>query len=116
MSGNGLNLSTQIYAKYAVDKGYEVEVKEPESDWWQEIRVLLKYKEVTRPILLQWADILAKMSRGNHRVPASLIRRRMAKWKYDLSVDDILKYTPPTESKTGVNDSKIDNEKDAFGP
>jgi len=50
--GNGLNLSTQIYARHAIDKCYEVELKEPESEWWQELRVLLKYKQVTRPLLL----------------------------------------------------------------
>ena len=90
--GNGLNDSTQIYAKYATDHGYEVEIREPESEWWQEIRVLLKYKQVTRPILLQWADILAKMSRATHRVPVSVIQRRMAKWKPNLTVEAILNY------------------------
>lgn len=92
--GNGLNLSTRIYARHAVDHGYEVELKEPESEWWQELRVLLKYKPVTRPLLLQWADILARMSRSSHRVPAAVIRRGMEKWKSDLTVSDILDYTP----------------------
>jgi len=92
--GNGLTECTQIYARYAVDNGYEVALKEPESEWWQEIRVLLKYKQVNRPILLQWADILARMNRGTHRVPAAVIRRRMKKWKFDLTVADILKYDP----------------------
>jgi hypothetical protein len=92
--GNGLNLSTQIYARHAVDHGYEVELKEPESEWWQELRVLLKYKPVTRPLLLKWAEILARMSRSSHRVPAAVIRRRMEKWKSDLTVNDILDYTP----------------------
>jgi len=92
--GNGLNVSTQIYARYAIDNGYEVELKEPESEWWQELRVLLKYKQVTRPLLLQWADILARMSRSSHRVPAVVIRRRMEKWKSDLTVSDILDYAP----------------------
>ena len=92
--GNGLNVSTQIYARHAVDNGYEVALKEPESEWWQDLRVLLKYKQVTRPLLLQWADILARMSRSSHRVPAAVIRRRMERWKFDLTVNDILNYTP----------------------
>lgn len=92
--GNGLNLSTQIYARYAIDSGYDVELKEPESEWWQEIRVLLKYKQVTRPLFLQWAEIFARMSRSTHRVPTAVIRRRMERWKFDLTGNDILNYTP----------------------
>jgi hypothetical protein len=100
--GNGLNLSTQIYARYAVDNGYDVELKEPESEWWQELRVLLKYKQVTRPLLLQWAEILARMSRSTHRVPAAVIRRRMGRWKFDLTVNDILNYTPQETPSTHI--------------
>ena len=107
--GNGLNVSTQIYVKYAVDHGYEVELREPESEWWQEIRVLLKYKKVTRPILLQWADILARMSRATHRVPVSVIRRRMGKWKPNLTMEDILNYTP------GNDEVAIDRSRDGKG-
>ena len=92
--GNGLTECTQIYARYVSDNGYEVELKEPESEWWQEIRILLKYKQHTRPILRQWADILSKMSESTHRVSAAVIWRRMGKWKFDLTVDDILTYTP----------------------
>lgn len=88
--GNGRNAETQEYAKYAVDHGYQVELKEPESEWWQEIRVLLKYKSVTRDILYQWADELAARSRSTHRVPASTIRRWMDAWKHDLTVEEIL--------------------------
>jgi hypothetical protein len=95
--GNGLNLETQQYARYAVDHGYQVELREPESEWWQEIRVLLKYKGVTREILYQWADRLAEISRANHRVPASTIRRWMDKWQHGLTVQHILEYQPPQE-------------------
>ena len=88
--GNGRNRESQAYARYAVDHGYQVELKEPDSDWWQEIRVLLKYKEVTREILYKWADRLSEMSLSNHRVPASTIRDWMDHWKHDLTVEDIL--------------------------
>ncbi|MCJ7823582.1 MAG: ATP-binding protein, partial [Anaerolineales bacterium] len=101
--GNGLNVSTQIYARYAIDNGYEVELKEPESEWWREISVLLKYKQHTRPVLMQWADILARMSSSSHRVPVSVIRRRMEKWKFDLTVHDILNYIP--EEPPAAHDS-----------
>ena len=88
--GNGLNVETQEYASFAVDHGYQVELREPESEWWQEIRVLLKYKPVTREILHQWADWLADTTRSSHRVPASTIRRWMDAWKHDLRVQKIL--------------------------
>ena len=89
--GNGLNRESQEYARHAVDRGYRVELKEPESEWWQEIRVLLKYKHVTREILYEWADRLSEMSRQTHRVPTSTIRNWMDHWKYDLTVEDVLK-------------------------
>lgn len=91
--GNSLSVGSQIYARYAVEHGYVVELKEPESPWWQELRVLLKYKQYTRPVLYAWADRLVAMSRANHRVSVSTIRRRMDRWKSDLTVEDILAFT-----------------------
>ena len=32
--GNGLNLETQRYARYAVDRAYTVLLAEPDSPWW----------------------------------------------------------------------------------
>jgi hypothetical protein len=93
--GNGLNRETQRYARLAADHEYRVELREPESPWWQELRVLLKYKHVTGEILDQWAEQLAEMSRATHRVPASTIRSWMKSWKHDLSVDEILHYQQP---------------------
>ena len=93
--GNSLSPETREYAQYAVDRGYRIELKEPESEHWQEIRVLLKYKHLTRPALYDWADRLAGISRDIHRVPASVIRNWMDKWKHDLTVEDILNYHPP---------------------
>lgn len=90
--GNGRNPETRQYALHAVERGYLVQLKEPESEWWQEIRVLLKYKQVTRKILYQWADRLAEISRQTHRVPATTIRDWMDKWKHDLTVEEILQY------------------------
>ena len=94
--GNSLSMESQKYARYAVDCGYAVELKEPESEWWQEIRVLLKHKQYTKPVLERWAVRLAEMSRSTHRVPVSTIQNWMNKWKYDLTVEDILNYQPKT--------------------
>lgn len=96
--GNGLNRESRDYAVYAANHGYRVELKEPESEWWQEIRVLLKYKHVTKEILYEWADRLVEMSRAGHRVPASTIHDWMDKWRHDLTVDDILNYRSRDDS------------------
>ena len=95
--GNGLTMETKRYVQYAVDSGYQVEMREPDSDWWQEIRVLLKYKSLTGPVLDQWAQELARYSRSVHRVPAEVIRRQMEKWIHGLTVEDILNYCPKHE-------------------
>jgi hypothetical protein len=95
--GNSVNRESQQYARFAVDHGYRVELCEPDSPWWQEIRVLLKYKPVTRPILHGWATKLAEMSRNHHRVPESTIRRWMDGWRWDISVGDILHYESSAE-------------------
>ncbi len=95
--GNGLNFETQRYARYAVDRGYTVLLAEPDSPWWQEIRVLLKYKEHTQPVLDDWADALAKKNRSTHRTPARTIRRWMKHWNSNVTVDAILKYKESKE-------------------
>jgi hypothetical protein len=92
--GNSRSIESQQYIRFAIDRGYVVELREPESEIWQEIRVLLKYKDITKPILDEWADRLAKMNRETHRMPAAKIRDWMAKWKYDLTIEDILTYKP----------------------
>ena len=97
--GNGRNEETRRYAQWAVDHGYQVELKEPESDWWQEIRILLKYKWLTGPALDEWAEKLSALSRKTHRVPMKTICKWMAGWKYDLTVEEILAL--PSKSFSG---------------
>lgn len=91
---NGLTLETQKYTRCAIKHGYRVEIREPESEWWQEIRVLLKYKALTGPVLDQWAEELALYSHPIHRVPAATIRHRMENWTHGLTIQDILNYSP----------------------
>jgi len=91
--GNGLNRETQRYAMYAVNRGYNVVIAEPDSPWWQEIRVLLKYKEHTMPVLEQWADELATWNRSTHRTPSKTIHRWMQNWRWDVTVKSILEYS-----------------------
>ena len=99
--GNSLDRESHQYAKFAADHGYRVELAEPDSAWWQEIRVLLKYKSVTRPILYGWAKKLAEMSQAHHRVPESTIRRWMDHWRWDVTIDDILHFEPPEREPGG---------------
>lgn len=99
--GNSLSLDSKEYAQYAVQHGYKVELKEPDSEWWQEIRVLLKHKKYTMPVLEKWAEKLSQMNRTTHRVPASTILRWMSKWRWDVTITDILNYNPaPSEGAT----------------
>jgi predicted kinase len=107
--GNSRSLESQRYVRYAANRGYRVEIVEPDSPWWQEIRVLLKYKRLTKPALYEWADRLSDMSRETHRVPASTIRGWMDSWKWDLTVQEILEYEPEPDAEDD-NDSPDDPE------
>lgn len=89
--GNGLNPETRQYVVQARERGYDVQLREPDSPWWQELRVLLKYKQHVSPELFeQWAKALATRSRDTHRVPIETIQRWMQSWQSDLTVNDIL--------------------------
>jgi hypothetical protein len=90
--GNSLSAETRRYAELAVDRGYRLELREPESEWWREIRVLLKYRSYTKPVLYAWAEQLAELSKPTHGVSLERILRQMATWKWDLSVEDILAF------------------------
>ena len=90
--GKGLNSETREFAACAVEHGCAVELAEPDSSWWQELRVLLKYKEFVADRLFDaWAQRLAESTRDTHRVPASTIRDWMRHWRHDLTVEQILK-------------------------
>ena len=93
--GNGLNPETRDFAVTAVAHGYDLELAEPDSAWWQELRVLLKYKEFVADALFDsWAQQLADRSRDKHRVPVALIRSWMRHWRHDLTIEQILNCEP----------------------
>ena len=74
--GNGLNAESREYALLAEQHGYHIELREPDSPWWQELRVLLKYSDfVDETLFDQWAEQLSAKSATGHRVPAATIRR-----------------------------------------
>lgn len=89
--GNGLNQESRQYVILAREYSYQVELQEPDSPWWQELRVLLKYKQYVAPELLdEWAQNLAIRSKSTHRMPEAKIRSWMQSWRWDLTVEDIL--------------------------
>ena len=93
--GNGLTKETQRYAAYAVERGYRVELREPASSWWRELRSLLEDKTGHREELDQWSWRLAELSRATHHVPRATIERWLAAWIFDLTVEKILAYQGP---------------------
>ena len=92
--GNGLNAPTQEYVRYALGHGYQVELREPDSPWWSEIRELLRDKQTNEMTLRAWATRLADLSRQNHRVPLATILDWMFAWKPDLTIEDIANLQP----------------------
>lgn len=114
--GNSLSLESQRYARHAADAGYRVELREPASPWWQEIRVLLKYKRFNGVVLREWAERLAQMNRSSHRAPVEGILRTMAKWRYDLTVDEILAFAPDPSSVPEGDSALVAANDDPGGP
>jgi hypothetical protein len=98
--GNSLSAGSAAYAIHAVRNGYDVVLSEPDSPWWQEIRVLLKYKRHTKIVLFAWAERLVQLSRRTHRVPLEQILHLMARWRYNVTVEDILKFGVRMASET----------------
>lgn len=94
--GNGLNAETKRYAAHASKNGFVVELAEPDSSWWYELRVLLKYREYVDDRLFDaWAEQLADATKETHRMPSATIRHWMSRWRHDLTVEEILAFEQP---------------------
>jgi predicted kinase len=63
------------YVQAAIDRGYRIEIREPETPW--------KFD----------AEELAK--RNQHGVPIEAIKRMLSRWEPDITVDDILAAKSP---------------------
>lgn len=101
--GNALCEDSAEYARYAADRGYEVVLQEPDSEWWQEIRTLLMYKHKIGLALDEWAERLYRKSRATHCVALKEIRRSMENWRWDVTIEDILELGSETgESPDGA--------------
>jgi len=80
----------KIYVQYALPQGYEIEVREPTSEWWLEIRELLQDKKANKKALKNWAIELEERSKETHGVPAWSIEKMMWRWQNDITVEDIM--------------------------
>ena len=78
------------YARYAHWQGYKICIEEPTSEWWLEIRDLLKDKKSNKCELKKWAEFLTKESKGPHQVPQWTIERMMWRWENDLNIEQVL--------------------------
>lgn len=99
-SDNQAHAFTRSYVKYAVDRGYAVVFREPDTPWWREISRLLRDKNANAEQLERWVEKLYMLSRGTHRVGQSTFRRRMKRWIPDISVADILAAPPSRQTVT----------------
>ena len=64
---------------YAVQHGYELELVDPISPWWPEIKALLKHKENNIKALKERADFLSHLNKNTHGASSIAIFRRMMK-------------------------------------
>lgn len=78
------------YVEYAHWQDYEINIEEPTSERWLEIRELLFDKKGNKKQLKQWAAKLAEGSKESHSVPQWSIERMMWRWESNLSVEQIL--------------------------
>lgn len=78
------------YAKYAHWQDYAVQIEEPTSDHWQEIRGLLYNKRANKKELKEWAQKLSAGSVETHNVPEFVIEKMMWRWECDLDPQTVI--------------------------
>ena len=75
-----------------MNKGYQVAFMEPDSEWWPEIRILLRYKENNWTVLRGWAERLAQLNKKSHFVPADKILQLMEAWQDGITIQDVIRF------------------------
>lgn len=78
------------YLRYAHFQGYELQIEEPTSEWWLEIRELLKRKRDNNKKIKEWAKILFEKNKQSHNAPLWVMERMMWKWECDLDPNEVL--------------------------
>lgn len=90
------------YIRYAHFQGYKISIEEPTSDWWLEIRELLKRKRDNSDKLKKWAKFLAEKNEETHKCPLWVIERMMWRWENDLVPDKVLETCLETHPLEGA--------------
>jgi len=72
--------AARVYFDMGVEAGYEVQIREPSSPWWLEIKELMRDKKTNQEKLKDWSEKLADgfsyeglIIKNVHNVPASTI-------------------------------------------
>ena len=99
--------SAKAIVGYAVTRGYEVLLAEPQSPWWQEIRPLLADKETHGEALARWATKLSLLSRSGHAATPELLLRRMDAWQAGVTPADLLTWGEEPLEAHGTDDVEV---------
>ena len=82
--------TAKAISSYALSRGYEIELREPDSPWWQALRPLLANKQAHAQALGTWAQKLCRLSASEHRVSLASFAARIERWDPDMTLLDIL--------------------------
>lgn len=98
------------YVDYADKAGYEIRIKEPDSEWWKEYSPFMKNKKANKAKLEEFAKILH--DKTDHGVPLNVIKRNIERWQHGLTVEDVLrrKPTPKHKRKPAPNKKKVNRD------
>ena len=99
---NRLDIQACEYIEYALAWEYQIEIREPDSPWWGDIRKLLADKQANEQAILVWLRKLSAMSRAKHRAPLAVLIDRANSWKVDVSLED---YLEVSKSASSVGDN-----------
>lgn len=99
------------YIEYADKNGYEVKIKEPDSEWWKDNVHFLRDKSKFSKELEEFAKLLH--DKTLHNVPLHTIKKNIERWQCDLTVEDVLgrKPTPQYKRSNAPNKKKVEKKK-----
>lgn len=99
------------YVEYADKNGYEIKIKEPDSEWWRANAHLLRDKKKFAKELDDFAKLLH--DKTVHGVPLHTIKKSIDRWQSDLTVEDVLgrKPIPKTKRPGAPNKKKVEKKK-----
>lgn len=84
---NILSRDVLPYVKLALQYGYSLEIREPTSPWWLQIRPLLVRKNMAELD----AAALTLFEKCRHGVPLVTIRRMLGRWDVNMSADYMMR-------------------------